>query len=232
MAIAAVYAVVAGFKFRLSLGGGRTLRLLHNVKTVFPMTSFLAGLYALALGLSLAMPRWRRLPACAALCLLGVSLTGRCVLAYSRNRQDPQLLREVLESRPTAAVALPKFRGMRMPPSDARLLNSLTAKLSGLPPERKPVFIYGSCEIFYPLIGQPVPQPLLIFAENLNFRKDDGTEERIISDLEKNRVRSLLRCGLDDNFKGLPQLRRWIEARAEFDSEETGWKLYRLKTKY
>jgi hypothetical protein len=206
---------------------GIRLSYLHKVNSPFPGSTFLAALLFLALAFCLRPERrlWRFT---AGFLLISCGLLTRSEWAYLRHLRDPVFMAGYDATKPSRTIDEPVLRGVTMTEGDARGLEAALPALRALPPERKPVFSYCECDILYPLINQPLP-PFWWFDPTSTFKPGDGTEEKVISFLEKDHYGTFIWCPVYSSLMEMPKLEQWLKDHTKFEHDYAGYRFYEIE---
>jgi hypothetical protein len=211
---------------------GVRLSYLHKVRSLFPGTTALAaGLLAALAAWTLrerALARRPRLLAAGLLLLGSGGLAARCASVYARRLDDPAKVRDLEETRAARRIQEPVLRGVEMAEPEARGVEAVLPKLRALPPESRPVFLYGECDLFYPLIGQPLPRHWW-FDPTFSFVPGEAADRAIIDMLEGGRYRTLVFCPGFAEFAEMPGVNRWLAERAEPAGTLEGFRFLRIR---
>ncbi|MBI5209090.1 MAG: hypothetical protein HY927_03860 [Elusimicrobia bacterium] len=153
-------------------------------------------------------PRWLW-PGAAAAAALAVGIFGirqsLVVLAVKSSQED------LMGSfRKVEAAGL---EGLRMDAQSALEMEQGLAYLKRLPPQDRPFFVFPGHTVFYGLLGQPPPQPVVWFHPGLTFRAGEPDEGRVCGALAANKVRTVLVYGAETTavLAQLPCLKAWVE---------------------
>lgn len=210
--------------FGLLLCVGGRLSYWRTVWSPFPMTSLFLGLFLGIVGCSLAR---RSRAAALVVCLSALAILVRVGRIYARNTSALSLQAE--HEAPETESAIPALRGIKMLREEAASLDKLVNHIKGLPGKRKRVFLYLGCEFIYPLLGQTLPQPILWFDRTLTFHPNDGTEARVLADLQRNKVGTIILCKpYEKEIAAMPSLQRLLRADATLEYIQPLYEVYRI----
>jgi hypothetical protein len=206
---------------------GARVSYFHKIRSLFPGTTFLFALLALALAVWALRERKKPLAAVVLLAASGALLL-RGARTYRAHLADPGAVADYELTRPSRSIDEPALRHVTMTESDARGVTAALAAIRALPPERKPVFLYCECDILYPLIGQPLP-PFWWFDPTSTYKPGDGTEDRIIDFLRKDGYGTWVWCPPNTALMEMPKLERWLKDNTKFEHDYDGYRFYEIE---